>query len=166
MNKRTDNEELLEDVLADEAGCGVREASLENILRLARRRRRTRLVQRAGVVAALLLISALGVMHYLAPKSAMLEVAPAPPAIPGFALITSQPLTPAEMVASQPLPSEQIVTTLPLPAVVQTVAGNYREVGDDELLALAAPQTVALVRRGPHEAELVFVPAQSNPQEN
>ena len=161
MNKRTDNEELLEDVLADEAGCGVREASRENILRLARRRRRTRLIQRAGVVVALLLVSAMGVMRYLAPKSVMLEVAQAPPAIPGFTLITSQPLTPAELVTSQPLSAEQIVTALPLPDIVQTAAGNYREVGDDELLALAAPQIVALVRRGPHEAELLFVSPQS-----
>ena len=37
MNKRTDNERLLEEVLAAEADGGFREASLENILRLARR---------------------------------------------------------------------------------------------------------------------------------
>jgi hypothetical protein len=43
---------------------------------------------------------------------------------------------------------------------IRTYGGGFREVGDDELLALAAPQTAALIRRGPHEAELVLVPAE------
>ncbi|HEY9174624.1 MAG TPA: hypothetical protein VI136_20250 [Verrucomicrobiae bacterium] len=40
---------------------------------------------------------------------------------------------------------------------MSTVLGGYREIGDDALLALAAPRVAALVRRGPHEAELIFV---------
>lgn len=166
MNKRTDHERLLEDVLVDETGGAVREASLENILRLARRRRRTRQMQRAGAVLALLLVATMGALRYLPPKSAKPEVAQVPPALPGFARITSQPLTPAEWVTSQPLAQNQIVAALQRPNIVHTVPGNFRVVGDEELLALAAPQIVALVRRGPHEAELVFVSPQSNSQEN
>lgn len=41
---------------------------------------------------------------------------------------------------------------------VVTIRGAYREVGDDELIALAAPHVVALVRRSPNHAELVFLP--------
>jgi hypothetical protein len=155
MNQRTDNERLLEDVLADETGGDVREASLENILRLARRRRRTRHMKRAGAVLALLLVATMGALRYFPPQPAKPEVAQAPLALPGFARITSQPLAP-----------NQIVAALQRPNIVHTVPENFRVVGDEELLALAAPQIVALVRRGPHEAELVFVSPQSNSQEN
>jgi hypothetical protein len=73
-------------------------------------------------------------------------------------------------VRSRPFPAERIVTTQPVPAgqlaapfaaanLVRTTAssGRYREIGDDELLALAAPRPAALVRLGPHVAELVFI---------
>jgi len=64
---------------------------------------------------------------------------------------------------TQPLAPNQLAVSIATVREVQTVAGSFREVGDDELMALAAPQVVALVRRSPHEAELIFV---SSPSED
>jgi hypothetical protein len=166
MNKRTDNDELLEDVLAGDVGAGFRAASLENLLRLARRRRRTRIVQRVGVVAALLLLSAFGTIRYLTTKPAQLQLTQTQTITPGLNWIVSQPLAPTQIVTSFSLTPEQTVTSLERPNLVHTIPGNFREVGDEELLALAAPQIAALVRWGPHEAELVFVAPPAKSQEN
>ncbi len=161
MNKQTDNERLLQDVLAGESGAGARAASLENILQLARQRRRVRTVRRVAVVAALLIVSTIGVMRHFTRKNVPLEIAKTNPPAANLAWVTSQPLSSAELVTSQSLLPSQIVSSLHAPNIVYTVREIFREVGDDELLALAAPQVVALVRRGPHEAELVFITQQT-----
>ncbi len=88
------------------------------------------------------------------------------PQSPGRA---SLPIRPYTLVRTQPLPAADWVVTRPLsPAnlVVSASVGNIvvtakagmpvRELNDDELLALA-PKPAALVRFGPHSAELVFV---------
>ena len=77
MNKWTDKERLLEDVLAGEVAGGFRTASLEHLLRLAQRRRRTHAIQRVSVVVAVLLVSAIAGMRYFAPKQTKPEVAQA-----------------------------------------------------------------------------------------
>jgi hypothetical protein len=166
MNKRTDNERLLEDVLAGELEDGFHAASLDHVLRLARRRRRTRITQRVSVVATALLVSAIVGVRYFAPKQIKSEVAQTPLPAASFAWVTTRPLSPDEIVTSRPLLPEQTITSLEMTSFVHTVSGNYREVGDDELLALAAPQVVALVRRGPHEAELLFVSSPTEPRTN
>jgi hypothetical protein len=166
MNKRTDTNRLLDDVLATEAEDGFREASLGNMLRLAGRRRRMRVVRRAGIVAATLIVAAFAGMRYFAPKQTLPEVARTEPTSATVAWVTSRPLADAEIVTSQPLLPDQIVSPLQMPDIVHSISGNYREVGDEELLALAAPQVVALVRRGPHEAELLFLSGQTGLQEN
>lgn len=161
MNKWTDNERLLEDVLTGESGESARVASLENILLLSRQRRRVRAVRRVVVVAALVIASTIGVMRHFAPKTVRPEIAKTNPPAASLAWVTSQPLLSTELVTSQPLLPGQIVSSLHAPSIVHTVPEIIREVGDDELLALAAPQVVALVRRGPHEAELVFLTPQA-----
>ncbi len=166
MNKRTDNERLLEDVLAGEVAGGCRTASLEHLLRLARRRRQTHTIRRVSGVVVVLLVSAIAGMRYFSPKHTMPQVAQAPLPATSFTWVTTRPLSPDEIMTSRALLPEQIVTPLEMASFVHTVSGNYREVGDDELLALAAPQVVALVRRGPHEAELLFVSLQPEPGSN
>jgi hypothetical protein len=166
MNKRTDNERLLEDVLAGEVAGGFRTASLEHLLRLAQRRRQAHTIRRVSVVVVVLLVSAIAGMRYFSPKQTLPQVVQAPLPAASFAWVTTRPLSPDEIVTSRPLLPQQIVTPLEVTSFVHTVSGNYREVGDDELLALAAPQVVALVRRGPHEAELLFVSLPAEPREN
>jgi hypothetical protein len=166
MNKRIDNEQLLDDVLAGEVAGGCRTTSLEHLLRLARRRRQTHAIRRVSGVVFVLLVSAIAGMRYFSPKHTMPQVAQASLPAASFAWVTNRSLSPDEIVTSRPLLPEQIVTPLEVTSFVHTVSGYYREVGDDELLALAAPQVVALVRRGPHEAELLFVSLRPEPREN
>ena len=63
-------------------------------------------------------------------------------------IVTTQPVRPGQLVAS--FAGANIVRTT-------LTSGRYREIGDDELLALASPRPAALVRHGPHEAELILI---------
>ena len=81
MNKRTDNERLLEEVLAAEADGGFREASLENILRLARHRRRHRIVRRVVGSAVILLVTAIVALRSYHPRQTRPEVAQTNPSM-------------------------------------------------------------------------------------
>lgn len=165
MNKRTDNERLLEDVLAAETEGGKREASLENVLRLARRRR-TRAARRVVSSVAVVVVSVIAFVRFNHPTQMKPEVAQAASSVTNLIWVTSQPLPVGAIVASRALLPEQIVTTIEMPNIVHTMPGDYREVDDDELIALTAPQVVALVRRGPHEMELIFVTEQPRHAEN
>ena len=157
MNKRTDQEALLADVLAEESHEGFGAALLGETLRHARRRRRWRQTCQVGGVL-LLLLAGFVVWHDAPRRTQQTERARPQMTTPAFQLIVSQPLDSGQIITTQPLlPNQQIVAAVEV-VVVQTRDGEFREVGDDELLTLAAPQIVALVRRGPHAAELVFVP--------
>jgi hypothetical protein len=141
MNHSPDHRHLLAEVLADTSPAGFREALLGETLRLARRRRQWRQARRGAAVIAVLALALGGVWWKLSwpPKAK-------PTA--SYLLVRTQPLSPAQIVTTQPLSPGQLVLT---------VSGGFREIGDDELLSLVAPQVAALVRRGPHEAELIFV---------
>jgi len=168
MNRPTDQEGLLADVLAEEAREGFSAALLAETLRLARRKRQWRQVRRGSVVAALLLLAGLGIWQSLPRAKPPTAIAPPPAAPASYQLIVSQPLLESQMVATQPLAAESTFVANVMTPTIRTYGGGFREVGDDELLSLAAPQTAALVRRGPHEAELVLVPVveRSSWQEN
>ena len=163
MTRRTDQERLLADVLREETGDGFHEALLGETLRLARRRRQVRLARRVGGAFALIAVmTAIAIWPRLhAPVQEARQ-----PAHP-YHLTFSQPLPASCVVSSRPLRADQVVVSTLASGVVHTTAGRYQVLGDDELLALA-PVPAALVRRGPHEVELVFVspPAESGGQQN
>jgi len=156
MSWRTDHEELLADVLAEESRAGFEEALLGETLRLARRRRQ---IRRASTITALLLLAGFGVWHSVPRGKHTIEIAPAPNAQTPFQLVVSQPLPASLIVTTQPLANKALQPVEFTAQVINTYDGGFREVGDDELLNLAAPRTAALIRRGPHEAELVLVSA-------
>jgi hypothetical protein len=165
MNRRTDNERLLDDVLADESGAGFRAALLDETLRHVRRRKQWRQTRRIGVLA-LVVAAGIAIWHRPTPRVARQEIASLP--VAPYQLVISQPLLPGQIVTTAPGAAEQILASAMTLGLVHTTVGGYHEVGDDELIALAAPQIVALVRRGPHEAELVFLPppAEGTTQQN
>jgi hypothetical protein len=76
-----------------------------------------------------------------------------------YAIIRTQPLPATALVTTQPLPGDRLVASITTSSIVETVAdsGLFREIGDDELLAMVAPKVAALVRLGPHKAELVVL---------
>ena len=166
MIRRTDKERLLADVLGDESEAGFHEALLGETLRLARRRRRIRRARRMGGAMALMIaVAAVATWRTPRPQIAL----PSPP-IRNYELTLSQPLSPVKIVTTRSLAADQLVSSTAIAGVIRTTRSTsiYNEVGDDELLALA-PQPAALVRRGPHDAELVLVrPAvtETNAQQN
>jgi hypothetical protein len=158
MNERTDKEALLADVLAEESRAGFSAALLGETLRHARRRRQWRRVRRAGGALAVLLLAGFVVWQSQPRRMAPTEMAQPQLAPRAYELVVSQPLTVGQQVSTQPLAIERFSPAQAAVAQVRTRLGGFCEVGDEELLTLAEPQIAALVRRGPHEAELVFVP--------
>lgn len=157
MNRRTDNERLLAEVLADESGEGFQEALLAETLRHVRRRRHWRRARQIGGGLALAVVIGIAIWPGTAPRI-MPKQEIAGRSVATYQLVVSQRLLPGQLVTTAPGATERVISSLVAAGMVHTTSGGYHEVGDDELFTLAAPQTVALVRRGPHEAELIFLP--------
>ncbi len=153
MTRRTDNERLLAEVMGD-SDAAFHEALLGETLRLARRRRRFRQARRTVAVLAGLVVLAALVWQAFLPRISTLEIHRG-----NYTVIQTQPLPVASLVTTQPLPADLLIASITTAGVVETAAntGQFREIGDNELLAMIAPKVAALVRLGPHEAELVVL---------
>jgi len=153
MSDPTHKERLLADVLGEGLSADFRTGLLDETLRLARRRRRVR--QLRGVASALAVLAALGVLVWL-----RIPPGRAPAGLPAkpYTLVRTQPLPPAAWVETVPLPASSIVASVETGHIVLTAEAGVRvrDLTDDELLAMV-PKPAALVRFGPHSAELVFV---------
>ena len=154
MNDPSQNERLLADILGEGDAAEMRVALLDETLRLARRRRRMRQVR--GATSALALLAALGLLVWHQIPS---DRAPSTPlGAKPYTLVRTQPLPPAGMVRTTPLAPTSFVASVAMHHIILTAqaGARARELNDDELLALV-PKPAALVRCGPHCAELVFV---------
>ena len=157
MKRPTDNECLLDDVLAEAAPADFREALLGETLRLAGRRRRWRQTRRAAaLLVALGLLAGLVWQNRLLPSTPLLPVAKAGGG--SYELIRTEPLPASALVTTHPLAAGQIVASAEPVAVIETNTGRgeFRVINDDELLTLVSPRPAALVRLGPHSEQLVF----------
>ena len=154
MNRPNDHERLLADVMAGPDAAGFRETLFGETLRLARRRRRFRQARQAVPVVAVFIGLALLIRPGLPPRVTRHE---APQE--NYAVVLSQPLPVAALVKTRPLAIDHLVASITNARLVQTAqdGGRVREIDDDELLALAEPKPAALVRLGPHTAELVVL---------
>jgi hypothetical protein len=154
MNQQNDHERLLADVLAGEDVAGFREALFSETLRRARRRRHFRQARRGSAAVAVFVGLGLWVWHSLPSQVKSPAVSR-----PNYAVVHSQPLPAAALVLTRPLAIDQHVASFTNVQRVQTApgGGQFREIDDDELLTLAEPKPVALVRRGPHTAELIVL---------
>jgi len=164
---RTDKERLLADVLNPETNSDFSADVLAETLRGVRRQRRVRQVRRYGAALALLVALSLVSSHFVrsGAKPKLVQL----PKSTGYQLVATQPLASGQITGTQLLSPDQQIVSMARVALVQTTTGGFGEIGDDELISLAAPNVVALVRRGPHEAELVFVsspPEDSSAQQN
>jgi hypothetical protein len=152
---------LLEELLEEAAPAEFREALMRNTLCQVRRRRRVRALNRVLLMAAL--VVGLPVLFWRAfvfaperPASRAL-VSPIPePA--SYHLVRSQPLNPAMIVETQPGTTPLVSSLSGSVAVVETKPGEhlFKELTDEQLLALLAGKPVGLVRYSPEHAELVF----------
>ena len=130
---RYEHDPLMNELLAGEEMRGFRAASLEQMLSLARRRRRQRHVARVLVwtVAPVLLAAGLVFQYWPSPSSAPDRKAQYTPI--------------QETAPSSPQPSMRMVKT-----------GGVRYLTDDELLTMFPGRRVALIGR-PGEQKLVFL---------
>jgi hypothetical protein len=152
MNNRANNERLLSEILAEDTPAGFREDLLAHTLRLARRRRLTRQARLALVPLALVMGLSFLAWHKLTPNGRFPEPARA------YVLVHTRPLPPQAYVQTQRLAAAELVGSRPAADILTTAGSGYRarEIDDEELLALAAPNSVVLVRYSPHRAELLF----------
>jgi hypothetical protein len=73
-------------------------------------------------------------------------------------IVTTQPLASTSLVSTQVLSAEHVVTSTPCAYVVHTrpAGEGFRLIGDQELMALAAPRPAVLMRLGPTSQRLIF----------
>jgi hypothetical protein len=155
MNDHYKNEPLLNDILAEETPAGFREALLDQTLRLAWRRRQVRRVRVAALPIALIAGVFFLVWHARTPTG------PSQSLSKPYEVVQTQPLPPEAVLETRPVPPANLVITAGAD-VITTAAAGYRakEIDDEELLELAAPNPAVLVRHGSHDAQLVFANAQ------
>jgi hypothetical protein len=161
MNERTNNQELLAEVLAEASPADFREAMLAETLRLARRRRQFRRVRpTAGVLVLMGLLVVLATQHFSKPPVG------SPPlareiAQQSYELVRTQPLPASALVSTRSFSAAGFALSVPKVIEVATASGGFRLINDDELLALLADKPAVLIRTGPHSEELVF----ANPED-
>jgi hypothetical protein len=161
MNPGTEKERLLADVLSAEPDAQFSANVLTETLRRVRRQRRMHRVRRYGAVLATVLVVTLVSSQFLRRPAAPRPVELAKPQ--SYEWVFTQPLLTSQLTETRLFSPDQPVVTTARVNLIKTTTGGFDLISDDELISLAAPKVVALVRRGPHEAELVFV---SSPTED
>ena len=152
MNDARHNEGLLADVLGEGVSVDFRERLLNETLHLARRRRRFRQIRGTASALAVLVLLGLLIWHQIPANRAPVDLSAKP-----YLIVRTQPLPATALVRTKPLSLVSLVTSLRTASIIVTAEAGapVPELNDDELLALL-PKPAALVRCGPHCAELVF----------
>jgi hypothetical protein len=142
------------DVLEEAASPDFRAELLDCTLRQVRRQRHLRQWNQGLLAAAFITVLGFLAWNTRAPKDAQ-QGAPAET----LEIVTSQPLSPAMIVQSSPGLVKMINSSASALVVIETspFGDGYRELNDEELLAFTAGKPSVLVRRGPHQAELLIV---------
>jgi hypothetical protein len=150
MNKFSDGDSLLEDVLTENAPPGFRAALLGEMLLHARRRRYRRRAGRTFVVLSLVAVFAWWNLPVPTPASKTRTA--------NYEAIHTRQLPPSALITTQPLNADFFVVSVPAASRVNTIANraDYRFIDDEELLAMA-PQPAVLIRVGPGSQQLIFV---------
>ena len=150
----------MDEILADAASGEFAESVLRQIFRQARRRQRVRQLRQILLVAAVLSALHLWLRQPQTPKPVRTakEASPAAEAL-AFDLVMTQPLQ-ADMIVNTQTGLVAIVTAT-WPSTLARGSTHsadelFRELDDDQMLALLKDQPAALVRYGPHEATLVM----------
>jgi hypothetical protein len=150
MTPTPDREELLADVLAEAAPSDFRGALLGDLLQRVQQKRRFKLLrQRVGALGLAALVGILAWRHL--PQFRLLPGSTAA----SYELVHTQVLADSAVVHTHPFTSARSLLAVSHVAVIQTRSGQFRTLGDDELLTMAARPAV-LIRLGPHLQILVF----------
>ena len=161
MNHRTEQNNLLAEVLAEASSPDFREAMLAETLRLARRRRQFRQARpAAGILVLMSLLAVLVGQHFSKPPAVSLPLAKNI-AKPSYELVRTRPMPIGALISTRSFPATEFAAPGPNVTEVSTTTGGFRLINDDELLALLADKPAVLIRTGPHSEELVF----ANPED-
>ena len=144
---------LLNDVLAENAPANFERALLDGTLRAVRRRRRLRRSSSALAVAGVSAAIGLAVWSAFLPTGSVNQVQPS------LRIVRSRPLSVSMIVARQPGSLVMVISSSGTFVAVETgsIKDPFQVIDDEQLLALAGSRPVALVRQGPHQAELLFL---------
>ena len=162
MNRHTDKESLLAEVLAEASPSDFRAALLTEMLRLARRRRQFRQArQMAGALAVMGLLAVFVAQQFSKPSARSLRLVAKAMTKPAYKLVCTQPLPVNALVSTRKFSETPFALSAPECIEVATVSGGYRLLNDHELLALLGDRPAILIRTGPNSEELVF----ANPED-
>lgn len=158
---------LLGDLFAEYGPSALQRTLLDETLRLARARRRTRQLTRAALATAAALVLGGGLWQARPGRhgAPALPATPAPKSTLVFAsscpVIHTQPLAAASVISSRPLAADRVVTSTSTVAMIETLPGGaFRFIGDKELLALFAPQGGAMLMRTHDGEEHLILPGE------
>lgn len=155
MNDRSDQQRLLDDVLAESSPSDFRTALLGETLRQARRRRHWQRSRRAAGVFGVLFFAAWLVWRYWPEKVSTVQVLAKTPVVKSYQVVETQPFH-AEAMATGEFSGVKLISSEATITQVVTSNDGLRFISDEELLTLTGPGKAMLVRTGPHSEELVF----------
>jgi hypothetical protein len=156
MNRKTDNDQLLDDVLTESSTSSFRAALLGETLRLARHRRRWRLVRQASGVLAVVGLAVLFAWQHQPQTKFVAQPLVKAPVTRIYQLVETQPLQANAMVVTGQFYGVRLVSSAATVMEVATTAGGFHLINDEQLLALISPRPAILIRTGPNSEELVF----------
>ncbi|HXE43413.1 MAG TPA: hypothetical protein VN516_10340 [Candidatus Baltobacteraceae bacterium] len=159
MNRRSDKDKLLNDVLGESSLEDFRGALLAQTLQMARRRRHVRQAQRTAGVFFLAILA--GYFLWKNPKPSANPVMTKKPVPRAYRLVQTKPLPTTAVVTTHPFSGVQAISSSVNVVLVTTEKGDFRFINDNELLALLAQRPAALIRTGPDSEELIF----ANPED-
>ena len=154
MKNQPDPNHLLDDILEDTLPASLRSELLRRTLCQVRRQNSVRRLNRALVAVVLVVGLPLVLWKFSLPLPQQIESRPTT-----FGLVSSEPLHPSMIVETRPDSAKVINSSGSTVVVVETGSGQdlFNDVDDQQLLAFLSGRPAALVRQGPHEAELVFL---------
>ena len=151
---RPPTEQLLDDLLEDVASREFRTLVLDQTLRAVRRRKRVR-QQNIALIAA----ACVAVFAFVLWKTREPLIVLKPAQRPVSTIVRSKTLSPPPVVRTKPGGVEMVSSSASTFTPVETRASEscYTEIDDAQLFALLAGKPVALVHRGPNQAQLIFL---------
>lgn len=159
MKNENEHGRLMDDILEEIAPPAFRAELLDRILKQAQRRNRMRRWNNGVFTTAVIAVIGLFAWRMHVPEKGKQEQP-----LSGLTVVTSKPLAASMAVESNP-GSVTVISSFPSTiTVVETSpsAHDYRELNDEELLAMVAGTPSVLVRLGPHQAELLVVDASTH----
>ena len=152
-----DPHRLLDEVLEETAPADFRSAVLKQTLRHVRRRRVARRTQRGLVAFALLVGLPLVIWRTVVVPLNHNAVGPA-----RMAKVSTQPPATIMLIESKAGAVSIVTSSVGSVVIIETAAAkdSFKEISDEELLALVAGRPAVLVKHSPQQAELLFVNAE------